>query len=83
MAEDQQPINLLYVGPNSVRLGLWKLKNYTEFSETVTQAIDANPALKLLFIPLEEFAAKRSEVLNGTNGTIQHAIQQLVSDEVL
>jgi hypothetical protein len=81
MADQEQ--QLLYVGPNSVKLGLWKLKNYTGFSEQVAQAIDAHPALNLLFIPLEDFPAKRAEVLNGTNGTIQHAIQQLIADEVL
>lgn len=74
---------LVYVGPNSFVLGLHRFKQYLAIPANIQSVMDANPALRLLFVPLEQFAAVRDTILENRPSSISHAIAQLQSDGVI
>lgn len=73
---------IIYVGPNSPRLGLVRFSQYRELNANIQAAIKKSPALKLLFIPLEEFGTRAQAVYAGLDPTIDHVVKRLVKDEV-
>lgn len=81
MSEEKLPT--VYVGPTSSKLGLVRFNQYIEFNESIQEALTKFPALKVLFIPLEEFGTRAPNVYAGLDAVITHAAQRLAKDGVL
>jgi hypothetical protein len=79
----ERKLPTIYIGPTSSKLGLVKFTHYIEFNDNVKEAIQRIPALKILFIPLEEFRARATEIYANRDASVTHAIQRLIKDEVL
>jgi hypothetical protein len=73
---------IVYIGPNSPKLGLVRFSHYLELNDNIKAAIKAHPALDLLFIPLEQFGTRAQAVYAGTDPTVGHVIRRLLKDEV-
>jgi hypothetical protein len=74
---------IVYVGPTSPRLGLVRYSQYiAPLNANIQAALDKYPALKVLFIPLEEFRTRAPNIYAGREAVIVHAAKQLVKDEV-
>jgi hypothetical protein len=75
---------VVYVGPLSTKLGLSYSQIYNELTDVVKNALDANPALGLLLVPISQYSAIKYQVgIGGDQGYITHAIELLVSQGVL
>jgi hypothetical protein len=73
----------VYVGPTSPKLGLVQYHHYLGFNEQITQAIQDNPALNILLIPLDDFVSISADIYAGTNASVNHAVLHLTQAGVL
>jgi hypothetical protein len=81
--EQQEKLPTIYVGPTSAKLGLVRFAQYIEFNDSIKEAIEKIPALKILLIPLQEFGTRAPEIYANRDASIIHAIERLTRDEVL
>jgi hypothetical protein len=75
----------VYIGPTSFRLGLVRFNQYIdiELNENIQAALEKYPALKVLFVPLEEFGTRAPNIYAGLDAVVIHATKQLAKDGVL
>ena len=73
----------VYVGPNSPRLGLVKYGHYIDLNPNIQAALTKYPALKILFIPLEQFGTRAPKIYAGQDAVITHASEHLAKGGIL
>jgi hypothetical protein len=72
----------VYVGPTSPRLGLVKFGHYKDLNANIQAALTKYPALKVLFIPLEELGTRAPKIYAGRDAAITHASEYLAKTGV-
>lgn len=80
---DENINQVIYVGPTSFKLGLHFLKIYTVLPEGVSNAMEKNPALRVLLPSIAVWPSIREAVMSKTPSSVTHAIDHLVADGVL
>lgn len=77
------PEPLIYVGPNSTKLGLMHMNVYAELHDLAAETREQFPALNALFISLSDFPAIRDQVIGAEKGSISHVVDYLNSQGIL
>jgi hypothetical protein len=70
---------IIYIGPNSPKLGLARFHQYIALNSQVQDAIAMYPALNLLFVPLDQFGTRAAAVFADKDASINHAILSLTN----
>jgi hypothetical protein len=73
------PIPTIYIGPNSPKLGLSRFHHYTALNPHIQAALTQHPALKLLFIPLDQFSTRARTIYANGDASINHAVLSLIN----
>jgi hypothetical protein len=76
-------IPIIYIGPNSPKLGLARFHQYASLNPHIQTAIAKHPALNLLFIPLDQFGTRAPTIYARKDASINHAVLQLTNAGVL
>lgn len=73
----------VYIGPSSPKLGLKKFGHYVALNKSIKAAIEKYPALKLLFVPLDQLGDRRMAIYAGSDAVVNHAVTYLAKAGVL
>jgi len=80
---DKPKLPVIYIGPSNSKLGLRRFGQYKgELNPHVKKAMEKFPALRILFVPLEEFASRAKAVYDNTDSTVSHAVEALVKSRI-